>query len=116
MNLGVQITDFTLTDAAKAAVVKYLKEHDSESPYVRVGVRGGGCSGLSYVLEVGTLSEGDYVISVNEEGQGVIIDPKSFVFLKGTVLDFKKGLMESGFKFIHPNPVKTCGCGESFTP
>lgn len=108
------MNDITITDLAKQSVVKFLDENNSNSKYVRVGVRGGGCSGLQYVLEVGILQENDFLFPVNENGYAIIIDLKSLVFLKGVVLDYKKGLMDAGFKFVHPKLVKTCGCGESF--
>lgn len=108
------VEDFKLTDAAKKAVIKYLNEHDSESQFLRVGVRGGGCSGMSYVLEVGTLDSHDHVIEI-DDNKSVIVDWKSFIFLKGTILDYKIGLMDAGFKFNNPRVKSSCGCGESFS-
>jgi iron-sulfur cluster assembly protein len=105
-----------VTSAAATAIAKYLKENDApEGAALRVGVRGGGCSGLQYFLEVDTdPRETDRVIE--KDGVTVLVDPKSLVFLQGSTLDYVTGLMESGFKFSNPGAGKGCGCGESFTP
>ena len=105
-----------VTEAAAKAITKYLKEHDApEGAGLRVGVRGGGCSGLSYYLDVdATPKAHDKVIDAF--GVKVFVDPKSMIFLQGSQLHFVTGLMESGFKFINPNAGKGCGCGESFSP
>jgi len=104
---------FKITDRAADAIRKYLNEHDAaEESGLRVGVRGGGCSGLSYALDVGFLRDGDHVFE--HAGERVFIDPKSVLFLNGCELDFVKGLMESGFKIVNPKAQRTCGCGESF--
>ena len=80
---------------------------------LRVGIRGGGCSGLSYVLELGSERDNDNII--NEHEAKIFVDPKSAVFLEGCILDYVKGLMETGFKIMNPQATKTCGCGESFS-
>ena len=81
---------------------------------LRVGVKGGGCSGFSY-----SLGFDDTVLDTDQvsESQGVrvVCDPKSFLYLSGTELDFEESLMGRGFKFGNPNASKTCGCGESFS-
>jgi iron-sulfur cluster assembly protein len=104
-----------VTEAAANAIGKYLREHNAApGAGLRIGIRGGGCSGLSYVLDVdATPRANDKVIDAY--GQHVFIDPKSFVFLQGSVLDYVTGLMEAGFKFINPRASKSCGCGESFS-
>jgi iron-sulfur cluster assembly protein len=82
-------------------------------PALRIGVRGGGCSGQSYVMEYCRAEEeGDLVI--DSHGVRVVIDRKSAQLLGGTVLDYESGLLESGFKFINPNARHACSCGESF--
>lgn len=105
-----------VTSAAAKAITKYLR--DNEAPAgaaLRVGVRGGGCSGLQYFLEVDEqVRQTDRVIE--KDGVTVLVDPKSLVFLQGSTLDYVTGLMESGFKFVNPSAGKGCGCGESFTP
>lgn len=105
-----------VTEAAARAITKYLKEHDAaEGSGLRVGVRGGGCSGLSYFLDAELAPKpNDHVIEAY--GVRVFVDPKSHLFLAGTTLDFVTGLMESGFKFVNPKAGKACGCGESFSP
>ena len=81
---------------------------------VRVGVKGGGCSGFSYSLGFDdTVHEDDQV--AESEGFRVVCDPKSFLYLAGTEVDFEESLMGRGFKFGNPNASKTCGCGESFS-
>ena len=105
-----------VTEAAAVAIQKYLDDHQApEGSGLRIGVRGGGCSGLSYFLDPETEEKtGDQIIDAY--GVRVFIDPKSLIYLQGSVLDYKSGLMESGFKFENPNAGKGCGCGESFTP
>lgn len=105
-----------VTEAAARAIRRYLEEHGAPSGAgLRVGVRGGGCSGLSYFLDVEHApAEQDKVIDAHEVQ--VFVDPKSMLYLQGTTLDFVQGLMESGFKFINPRASKNCGCGESFSP
>ena len=81
---------------------------------LRVGVKGGGCSGFSYTLGFDDqFSETDQLVEVN--GVRVVCDPKSFLYLNGTEIDFEDNLMGRGFKFGNPNAAKTCGCGESFS-
>lgn len=105
----------TVTEAAAKAIEKYLKDNQAApGSGLRIGVRGGGCSGLSYFLEVEAEPKArDTVIEAH--GAKVFIDPKSLVFLAGTTFDFVTGLMESGFKFVNPKATKGCGCGESFS-
>lgn len=106
-----------VTESASKAIKKYLAEHQApEGAGLRIGVRGGGCSGLSYFLDVEKdARENDRVIEA-PLGVMVFIDPKSLLFLQGSTLDYVTGLMESGFKFINPKAGKGCGCGESFSP
>ena len=105
----------TITEAAAKAIGKYLADHNAEpGAGLRIGVRGGGCSGLSYVLDVETMPRpSDHVIDAY--GQRVYVDPKSLLFLQGSILDYVTGLMEAGFKFVNPRAAKACGCGESFS-
>jgi iron-sulfur cluster assembly protein len=105
-----------VTERAAGAIQKYLKDHGAAAGAgLRIGVRGGGCSGLSYFLDADEApKESDHVIAAH--GVRVFVDPKSLLFLQGSTLDYVTGLMESGFKFINPKAGKSCGCGESFTP
>ena len=102
-----------ITDTAINQVKQVLKSQSRESWGVRVGVKGGGCSGLSYVMD---LEEGptetDKVF--DHDGFQVFCDPKSYFYLNGMTLDFSTDLMGGGFKFSNPNATKTCGCGTSF--
>lgn len=81
---------------------------------LRLGVLGGGCTGLSYQFKFDTRSRAtDHVFDYDDVK--VFIDPKSMIFLKGMILDYKESLMQSGFEFINPNAKKSCGCGTSFS-
>lgn len=106
-----------VTEAASKAILKYLADNGAtDGSGLRIGVRGGGCSGLSYFLDVESQSRpSDHVIDAPLDVR-VFIDPKSLLFLQGSTLDYVTGLMESGFKFINPQAGKGCGCGESFSP
>lgn len=105
----------TVTESAKKKAIN-LMEEDGKTPneaFIRVGVKGGGCSGLSYDLTFDTdLKEDDKVFENN--GIRVVVDKKSFLYLIGTELDYSGGLNGKGFVFINPNASRTCGCGESF--
>ena len=105
----------SITDRAVKEVNRIIEEQDlPESTVLRVGVKGGGCSGFSYSLGFDdTVQETDQVFE--EGGVKVVCDPKSFLYLNGTQVDFEESLMGRGFKFGNPNASKTCGCGESFS-
>jgi iron-sulfur cluster assembly protein len=105
----------SLTERAAHEVRRIVTEqHLPESTALRVGVKGGGCSGFSYTLGFDDqVSETDQVLEV--DGVKVVCDPKSFLYLHGTQIDFEDNLMGRGFKFGNPNAAKTCGCGESFS-
>jgi iron-sulfur cluster assembly accessory protein len=108
-------TGFKLTEAGAEGVRKFLREKGApEGSSLRVGVRGGGCSGFSYVVEVATDEKPSDIV-VEAFGARVLVDPRSMKVLDGTTLDFKTGLMDAGFKFINPRATRTCGCGESFS-
>jgi len=105
----------TLTESAIKELDRIMLEQNlSKNTCLRLGVRGGGCSGFSYILEFDdTVNEVD---QVNEYGGiTVVCDPKSFLYLSGMSVNFENTLMNRGFKFINPNAVKSCGCGESFS-
>lgn len=88
--------------------------YDAQNDYVRVGVKSGGCSGLSYELRFDReVSEADKVFEDNTVR--IIVDKKSFLYLVGTTLEFSGGLNGKGFVFNNPNAQRTCGCGESFS-
>ncbi len=102
-----------LSDKAAAEAKRVLSEDTRPGIGLRLGVKGGGCSGLSYVIDFGTEREKDIVDT--SHGFPIFIDPKSSLYLKDTVLDFQGGFMGRGFKFENPNASNTCGCGESFS-
>ena len=103
-----------LTDAAAARIDELTKRADSEIVGLRVGVKGGGCSGLSYTFAWEREARlGDEVFE-GPEGAKVFIDKKSLLYLNGTVLDYDTSLLSRGFVFNNPNAKTTCGCGSSF--
>jgi iron-sulfur cluster assembly protein len=106
--------EIMLTEKAAAQVAKVKSENNIPAGHgLRLGVKGGGCSGLSYVLGFDEKpNEKDKVFTVR--GVTVFIDPKSLFYLSGTVLDFSDGLNGKGFVFNNPQAAKTCGCGSSF--
>ncbi len=101
-----------LTENACEEVKRLLAEGKNLGQGLRLGVAGGGCSGLVYNVEFDSQKEGDIVIP--QEGFEVYLDRKSIIYLRGIVLDFQKGLSGRGFQFNNPNASNTCGCGESF--
>ena len=104
----------TLTPTAIEEVKRLIQKQGNQPGMgLRVGVQGGGCSGLSYKIAFGEEKKGDHVQEV--EGFKVFVDPKSDLYLEGTMLDFADGLEGRGFKFLNPNAKKSCGCGESFS-
>lgn len=105
----------TVSESAKQHALELMKNDNSpEGTFIRVGVEGGGCSGLSYKLEFDSVSkEGDQVFE--DKGIRIAVDKKSFLYLVGTELDYSGGLNGKGFVFINPNASRTCGCGESFS-
>ncbi len=104
-----------LTERAAHEVRRIVSEQKlPEATALRVGVKGGGCSGFSYTLGFDDqVSETDQIYEV--DGVRVVCDPKSFLYLSGTQIDFEDNLMGRGFKFGNPNAAKSCGCGESFS-
>jgi len=104
----------SVSPAAADAIVKAAAARDRKPAGLRVGIRGGGCTGFSYLFEWSDTEPRaqDRVITV-EGGMRVFIDPKSLVFLRGSTLDFKKTLMQRGFAWVNPNAKGSCGCGES---
>lgn len=107
-------SDIKVTEKASSEIKRIMNENKIPDNYgLRVGVKGGGCSGMTYSLGFdGDQREGDMVIETN--GVKLFIDGKSLFYLTGTELDFSDGLNGKGFVFNNPNATKTCGCGESF--
>ena len=105
---------FGITDGAAARLKVLLDARQSPGAGLRVAVKGGGCSGLSYSIEWANLArERDKVFE--KHGVQVFVDPKSFLYLAGSELAYEETLMSSGFKIQNPNVKSACGCGESFT-
>ena len=105
----------TVSDKAKEYIAQLMKEqNEPENAFVRVGVKGGGCSGLEYQLKFDTeMKQGDEVYE--DKGVKVVVDFKSLLYLYGTELDYSGGLNGKGLTFKNPNATKTCSCGESFS-
>ena len=106
--------EIQLTEKAMTEIRKIMGQNNIPETYgLRVGVKGGGCSGLSYSLGFDKEARtGDKVIS--KDGVQLFVDPKSLFYLSGTELDYTDGLNGRGFVFNNPNASKTCGCGSSF--
>jgi iron-sulfur cluster assembly protein len=102
----------TLTDAAAARVQEIIAASDKPIAGLRVGVKNGGCAGMSYTMEFAEEAAPHDEI-IDDKGVRVLIDPKAVLFLLGTRMDFKTDRLASGFVFVNPNETSACGCGES---
>jgi len=107
-------SEISITEKAINQVKRIKTENNIPADYaLRIGVKGGGCSGMTYQLGFdGNLKDSDTIIE--KDGVKLYIDEKSLFYLTGTILDFSDGLNGKGFIFNNPNATKTCGCGESF--
>ena len=104
----------TLSDAAINEINRLMNVQGLTEVGLRLGVKGGGCSGLSYTVNFDEkIGPHDSVYDI--DGIKIIVDLKSAIYLQGTQLDFQKDLVSGNFKFVNPNAQKTCGCGESFS-
>jgi iron-sulfur cluster assembly protein len=109
-------TGIILSESAAKEIRKIVQDQelDADKIRLRVGVKGGGCSGFSYLLDLTeTQKETDEVFE--QHGIKIIVDPKSLLYLGGTTVDFKDEIMGRGFVFQNPNATSTCGCGSSFS-
>ncbi|KAB8151203.1 iron-sulfur cluster assembly accessory protein [Kordia sp. TARA_039_SRF] len=106
----------TVSDTARKKVVELMTDDgfDATTDFVRVGVKSGGCSGLSYDLSFDKSHAAEDKI-FEDNGVKIIVDKKSFLYLVGTILEYSGGLNGKGFVFNNPNAQRTCGCGESFS-
>ena len=105
-----------LTEAAAQKIRQLLEKEgvSVDKGGLRVGVQGGGCSGLSYAMRLDTQAR-DRDKVIEEHGARLFVDPKSFLYLNGTTLEYENTLMRQGFVFQNPNAARSCGCGSSFT-
>jgi iron-sulfur cluster assembly protein len=107
--------EIVVTAAAADEIAKQRAKRGTPNARIRVGVRGGGCTGFTYVFEWADEVKPTDTEFSGPDGSGVaiVVDPKSLVFLGGMTLDFVRGMMGHGFKFNNPNAKGSCGCGES---
>lgn len=109
--MGIQLTE---TAAREIKTIIQQQELDAGKIRLRVGVKGGGCSGFSYVLDL-TENERDTDEISEQHGVRIVCDPKSLIYLDNTTIDFKDEIMGRGFVFNNPNATSSCGCGSSFS-
>ena len=103
----------TITDSAVKEIRKQAEKRGKPESALRVGIRGGGCTGFSYLFEWADGEPRAHDKIFEKDGVRLFVDPKSYVYLDGTELDFVTSMMGYGFKFNNPNVKSTCGCGES---
>jgi iron-sulfur cluster assembly protein len=105
-----------LSELAAREISRIISEQELDNTKVclRIGVKGGGCSGFSYILDL-TESKKDHDEEFTQHGIRLIVDPKSLLYLTGVTVDFKDEVMGRGFVFNNPNATATCGCGSSFS-
>ena len=104
----------TLTETAAKQVKKLMQEQKLEQVFLRMGVKGGGCSGLSYSLEFDT-EKGKHDKTFEIDGVPVVVDAKSYLYLNGTTLDYVTEGLQGDFTFVNPEAKSSCGCGTSFS-
>ncbi len=105
----------TLTPSAVQEAKRLISQEQKPNVGLRVGIKGGGCSGMTYVLSIDEAAPKQYDQLFEQDGVKLLIDAKSHLYLDGTTIDFKSSLMGGGFEFQNPLAKKTCGCGTSFT-
>ena len=105
----------TLTPSATEQVKKLIAQEQKPNLGLRIGVKGGGCSGMTYVLSVDEATPKQYDSVFEQDGIKVIVDAKSQLYLDGTTIDYQGNLMGGGFEFQNPLAKKSCGCGTSFS-
>lgn len=103
-----------LTEIAAEKITQIFSGKDPQPLGIRAGVKGGGCSGFSYYLDF-VYDKDEKDREIENKGIKIYSDPKSYLYLMGTEIDYLDGLDGKGFKFNNPNAKRTCGCGESFS-
>lgn len=104
----------SISEAAADRIRVLITKRDKPTFGIKVGVKSGGCSGLSYTFEYAD-EKGQFDEVVSDKGVNILVDPKAVMYLIGTVLDFVDEKVKSGFVFINPNEKASCGCGKSFS-
>lgn len=104
-----------ITPKAAEAARKQLTKRSTPDSMIRLGIRGAGCSGFTYVIEFEDKAPRDRDRVFEQDGVKFVVDKKSLLYLAGTILDWESKLMSQGFKFVNPNEKSSCGCGHSFT-
>ena len=104
----------TVSETAAKKLKSLIEESGFKTSFVRVAVKGGGCSGLSYDLSFDTEQQPNDTLAEDNDVK-ILVDNKSLLYLVGTELQFSGGLNGKGFQFVNPNASRTCGCGESFS-
>lgn len=107
------MSSIVISESAAQEIERQRGKRGTPSAAIRVGIRGGGCTGFSYMFEWDDKEPKPTDKVFSEHGVTLYVDPKSFVYLRGTVLDFVTSMMGHGFKFNNPNVKGSCGCGES---
>ena len=105
----------TLTPGALAEVKRLMAQQSQPSQALRVGVQGGGCSGLNYVMGIDSAEPKQFDQAFEVEGVNILVDTKSHLYLDGTTIDYVSSMTGGGFQFSNPNAKKSCGCGTSFS-
>jgi iron-sulfur cluster assembly protein len=105
----------TITDRAAAQIKRLLQKDGRAEAFLRLGVKGGGCSGFEYLTRIDTVRR-PIDIEIEIDGVPIVCDSKSARFLEGSTFDYTGNLIGGGFKFENPNAARSCGCGTSFTP
>jgi len=105
----------TLTETATQEVKRLMEKEQKPNLGLRLGVKGGGCSGFSYVMAIDEATPKQFDTMFEQDGIKVLVDAKSHLYLDGTTIDFKTALTGGGFEFNNPLAKKSCGCGTSFS-
>ena len=103
-----------LSESAALEMKRIIKEQGYDNIFVRLGMKGGGCSGYTYILDFARHKD-EHDLEYEDKGVTIVIDKKSDFFMENITVDFKDGLLDRGFKFINPNATASCGCGVSFS-